>query len=106
MPVMPAQHNPRPKNGIRSHDADRAARRAREKTETYDADWRSLRRRFLLAHPVCMTEGCGKDATDVDHIASVRSTPGRRLDWSNLRAYCHSCHSRRTAFDQGGWQNE
>ncbi|MDH4993308.1 HNH endonuclease [Aquamicrobium lusatiense] len=67
----------------------------------YDRAWQKLRKSFLLAFPTCSTDGCGKPATDVDHIQSIREAPHLRLKWSNLRAFCHSCHSRHTARTQG-----
>lgn len=71
-----------------------------EKARVYDADWKRLRMVMLARFPVC---SCGKKATDVDHIQSWRSRPDLRLDPENLRTLCHSCHSKRTARDQGGW---
>lgn len=67
----------------------------------YDAAWRKLRAAFLEANPICCVEDCGLAATDADHILSVRIRPDLRLVWSNLRAYCHAHHSRRTAREQG-----
>ena len=67
----------------------------------YDKTWQALRLRYLRAHPTCMH--CDRAATDVDHVLSVRQRPDLRLSWSNLRALCHRCHSRRTAVDQLGW---
>jgi 5-methylcytosine-specific restriction protein A len=75
----------------------------------YDATWRRLREQHLRRNRACVgvIEGqrrpCGEWATDVDHIVSVRDAPERRLDPTNLRSLCHSCHSRRTALDQSGW---
>lgn len=67
----------------------------------YDAAWKRCRRLYLEQHPNCSTPGCGEAATDPDHIISIAERPDLRLSWSNLRPYCHSCHSRRTARDQG-----
>ncbi|WP_409076640.1 HNH endonuclease [Nitratireductor rhodophyticola] len=64
----------------------------------YDAAWRKVRGEHLAANPRCVE--CGGKATHVDHIQSVREAPRRRLDRTNLRSMCHSCHSRRTARDQ------
>lgn len=76
------------------HDAARPSPTARG----YDADWRLLRSRFLAAHPRCAV--CDATAKEVDHIQSVAERPDLRLTWSNLRALCKPCHSRRTARDQ------
>ena len=78
-------------------DAEREGSRQRG----YDAAWRRLRAQVLAANPICQVIGCGQPATDVDHIESVADHPELRLVWSNLRALCHPCHSRRTALDQG-----
>ncbi|WP_424938673.1 HNH endonuclease [Agrobacterium pusense] len=67
----------------------------------YDRQWRNLRSAFIKVNPTCSTEGCGKPATDVDHIISVKEKPELRLVWSNLRPFCHACHSRHTARTQG-----
>lgn len=67
----------------------------------YDSTWRKVAKAFRLAFPTCCTEGCGKATTDVDHVKSIREAPQLRLDWSNLRAFCHGCHSRHTARTQG-----
>lgn len=64
----------------------------------YGAEWTKLRAKFLAYHPRC--ERCGKKATDVDHIRDVRNHPELMLNWDNLRAMCHSCHSKRTANEQ------
>lgn len=67
----------------------------------YDREWRRLRGQFLFHHPDCSVHGCRVPAADVDHIKDVRYHPQLRLEWSNLRAYCHRHHSQRTARDQG-----
>ncbi len=64
-----------------------------------DAAWQRCRALFLSKYPRCIW--CGAPATEVDHIVSVRQAPGLRLHWSNLRAACKPCHSRRTATEQG-----
>lgn len=66
----------------------------------YDADWKAVRRQYLAAHPDCQYEGCGYQATEVDHVLSVSERPDLRLSWSNLRGFCKSHHSQRTARDQ------
>ncbi len=66
----------------------------------YDADWRAVRRQYLAAHPMCQHEGCTAHATEVDHIETVAARPDLRLSWSNLRGFCKSHHSQRTARDQ------
>lgn len=44
-------------------------------------------------------EGCTKIATEVDHTIPIQTPEGwgRRLDWSNLKGTCTSCHNRKHA---------
>lgn len=76
-------------------------RRPSPEAQGYDADWRKLSRVFRKRHPICATPDCGRPSQETDHILSVKDRPDLRLVWSNLRAYCKPCHSRRTATDQG-----
>lgn len=70
----------------------------------YDHRWRRTRDAFLAEHPFCTEEFCLALATDVDHIDGRGPHGPRGHDWSNLRSFCHSHHSKRTARDQpGGW---
>ncbi len=64
----------------------------------YDAIWRKVRMAHLMANPVCVTQGCGRSAVDVDHIVPHQDGGGR-LDRNNLQSFCHSCHSRKTPKD-------
>lgn len=103
MPIRPPIHRPA---GMPSREVAEARRKAAldqnrpsAKDRGYDADWRAVRKQFLAKHPTCCV--CGRPATEVDHILSVRERPDLRLRWSNLRAMDASCHSRRTALDQG-----
>jgi 5-methylcytosine-specific restriction protein A len=63
-------------------------------------EWRRLRARVLLEEPTCHC-GCGRPSDQVDHIVSRRARPDLELERSNVRAFARSCHSRRTARDQG-----
>ncbi|MFD1623889.1 HNH endonuclease signature motif containing protein [Azospirillum griseum] len=61
----------------------------------YDADWSRLRRAHLKAHPGCVV--CGAtEGVDVDHKASIKDRPDRRLDPSNLQTLCRLHHNRKT----------
>jgi 5-methylcytosine-specific restriction protein A len=65
----------------------------------YDARWRRLRLMFLREHPLCAL--CGAPATEVDHIIPIRL--GGSNDAANLQALCKSCHSAKTAREDGRW---
>jgi 5-methylcytosine-specific restriction enzyme A len=81
---------------------ERAARTQRltPAQQGYDGEWRKVRARFLRRYPVCVM--CGAYATDVDHILPKRN--GGTDDDDNLQAFCHACHSRKTARETGGWR--
>ena len=65
----------------------------------YDRQWRKLRA-HLLRHPVkCSERRCFEQATELDHVVPIRIAPERRLDTSNLRPLCKSCHSKKTRAD-------
>lgn len=105
MPTRPKMHRPHGAKPREVAERDRRAaldaRRPSAEARGYDADWRRCRAAYLSVHPFCAAGGCSAPATDVDHILSIRQRPDLRLAWSNLRAMCHPCHSRRTATDQG-----
>ena len=103
MPMRPPIHRP---TGMPSREVAEARRKAvldRKRPSAadrgYDNAWRAVRKQFLKANPTCCM--CGQPATEVDHIVSIRERPDLRLRWSNLRALDRSCHSRRTALEQG-----
>jgi 5-methylcytosine-specific restriction enzyme A len=79
--------------------------RSRDPLTRYnDAPWRRLRQAWLNAHPLCVAceaEGRVTVAQVVDHLVAVVDDPSRRLDWSNLRSLCKSCHDRHTAKTRG-----
>lgn len=112
MPTRPPIHRPRWAKDPATVEAERQARynatRPTAHQQGYDADWRALRAAFLDANPLCIVAGCGRYATDVDHVHDVRTHPRLRLVWSNLRSMCHEHHSERTAREQGfgRWSRE
>jgi 5-methylcytosine-specific restriction enzyme A len=76
-------------------------RRGGRQAQGYDATWLRLRLKFLARNPFCCEPGCMRPATEVDHICSVRERPDLRLAEFNLRPFCKSHHSRRTAIEEG-----
>lgn len=70
---------------------------------TYNSKaWKYTRLAKLSASPYC--EWCGCPATQVDHIRSVESG-GHPYDMDNLQSLCQSCHSAKTAAEDGGYGN-
>lgn len=69
----------------------------------YGRKWSAYRTWFLNRHPVCVA--CMvKSATHVDHIKAVHG-PDDQGFWyeANHQALCHSCHSRKTVREDGGF---
>lgn len=80
-----------------AYDKQRGSAHARG----YDAQWAKVRAMKLRRKPMC--EDCGEaEATQVHHKVAFRNRPGLRLRLDNLMSLCASCHSRRTAQEQGG----
>lgn len=67
----------------------------------YNQGWRHTRARVLAARPCCEQPGCGAPATDVHHLDHQGPHGPRGHDPANLRALCHSCHSRITGHGRG-----
>ena len=85
----------RRREAAKAHDKTRPNSTARG----YDAEWRQFRAQIIAEQPFCVQ--CGSsERLNVDHIESVRAAPHRRLDPSNVRVLCQSCHSARTAREQ------
>jgi len=67
--------------------------------------WRRFRSSVLAARPICEAPGCGRRSTDVHHRQTVRSG-GAPFAQANVETLCHSCHSRHTAANDGGFGNK
>ena len=79
--------------------AHRKDNRASPAKRGYDRKWRKTRADYIHLYPWCCE--CGAIATDVDHIDGLGPKGPNGHDHFNLRSFCHSCHSKRTARDQG-----
>ena len=69
---------------------------------TNDSRWRKIRAGVLAREPLCRhcaEIGRTEPATDVDHIDGNAFNNAR----DNLCALCKSCHSRKTATENGGF---
>ena len=60
--------------------------------------WRDLRASYLEAHQICSEPDCTAPSTQADHVMPRKA--GGADAWHNLRAYCASHHSARTAREQ------
>ena len=67
----------------------------------YDRKWRKTRARIIARDPICRAPGCIHPSTDVDHI--VPKALGGSDDDDNLQGLCKTCHSRKTAREDGRW---
>lgn len=88
---------------------DYEKRRGSAASRGYDRRWRNCAKSFLAEHPLCKL--CEKEnrltpATLVDHIISVTG-PDDPLFWEpdNHQSLCSSCHSIKTAKEDGGFGN-
>lgn len=72
------------------------------------AHWRRLRVLVLSAQPLCVIcERSGRivAATQVDHVTPHKGNINLFYDQSNLQPLCQSCHSKKTASEDGGFGN-
>ena len=76
------------------------AARGSSEQQGYGHTWRKIRKAMLQAEPYCQ---CGARANTVDHIVPRRK--GGSNEPGNLVAMCHSCHSRKTSGEDGGFGN-
>jgi len=86
------------KHATRDGDSDRF--RGSAASRGYDATWQRFRRSYLEHHPLCLDCLDRKEvavATELHHLVKLRDAPERRLDPSNVRPLCSTCHKVRTA---------
>jgi len=77
-------------------------------SKMYTYKWRKASKEFLKKHPLCaqcQREGRLTPATEVDHIKPHGGD--RSLFWNkkNWQPLCKSCHSKKTAKEDGGFGN-
>ena len=91
-------HLPRsaPRNKQRSYERRRGSSTARG----YGYTWQKKRLAYLAENPVCVR--CQGPANEVDHIVSKRR--GGSDDEENFQSLCKTCHSRKTAREDGRWE--
>ena len=74
----------------------------------YGRKWQQARLDFLSLNPLCVTcesQGIVKGANVVDHITPHKGDMALFWDRSNWQSLCTSCHSRKTASQDGGFGN-
>ena len=74
----------------------------------YNYAWQQARKKYLLDNPLCVH--CEKNnrltpATVVDHIKPHRGDAKLFWDKNNWQSLCASCHSVKTAKEDGGFGN-
>ena len=107
MPVMPDKH--RPAKGTASHTHARLEKDRGSSTQRgYGYRWQLIREIHLRKHPLCVhCEAAGRftPATELDHIQPHKGDKVLFWEQTNRQGLCKSCHSRKTASEDGGFGN-
>ncbi len=74
----------------------------------YDSRWQKARAGWLRSHPLCADPAGSHQnqvvlATDIDHIVPHKGDKALFWDSSNWQGLCKSCHSTKTAKEDGGF---
>lgn len=109
MPLRPPIHRPLGRRDKRERDRDTDRKRDPAIRALYaSARWQRERRLFLAAHPLCGE--CQRHqrlaaASVVDHVIPHRGDIERFWDQDGWQPLCATCHSRKTAAEDGGFGN-
>ncbi|EKZ9011104.1 MULTISPECIES: HNH endonuclease signature motif containing protein [Vibrio harveyi group] len=81
--------------------AKRSAQRYEDKYTSFykSRKWKELREYKLKKDPLCeecKANGFVRAGHDIDHIVEIKDDFSRRLDITNLRTLCRSCHVTKT----------
>lgn len=78
-------------------------------SKLYNWDWRKFRVRYLKEHPLCkhcLSIGKLTPTQEIDHIKPHQGDKDLFWNESNLQPLCKSCHSTKTAREDGGFGKE
>nr|DAO17220.1 MAG TPA: HNH endonuclease [Caudoviricetes sp.] len=85
------------------------SRRGTATERGYNSKWSRASKLFLATHPWCAEclrrDGIRVRATETDHIIPHKGDRHLFWDQSNWQPLCHSCHSVKTAREDGGFGN-
>ena len=85
---------------------DYERRRGTARERGYDSRWDKARRYYLKRHPlcvICLANDKTTAANEVDHIIPHKGDKELFWDSGNWQALCKSCHSKKTAKEDGRW---
>jgi 5-methylcytosine-specific restriction protein A len=88
------------------HQQQSDAQRGSAHQRGYNRRWQKARVTFLMRSPLCKhcaDAGLVVAATDVDHIIPHKGDQALFWDSSNWQSLCKSCHSKKTAREDGGF---
>lgn len=93
-----------------THTQQRDAARANSTQRGYGARWQRVRMVWLQANPFCVDpyglHGPLVPGSQVDHITPHRGDERLMWDEMNWQTLCASCHSKKTATEDGGFGRE
>jgi 5-methylcytosine-specific restriction protein A len=106
MAIRPGTH--KPNSHIAKTDKHLSASEVRLnfRERGYTTQWDKMRLHYLRKHPLCVhcqAKGRVTVATDLDHIVPHKGDMIKFWNKDNLQGLCHSCHSIKTASEDGGF---
>ncbi len=99
MPYAPKTHR---QTSAKVRESERRKQRGPRYYDT--ARWKKLRRMVLRRDPICVLcnlNGFVVPSRHADHVLALEA--GGTNEMKNLRGLCPSCHSRKTALEDGGF---